>query len=294
MEQLDLEAMSQFVAVARHGGLNAASRETGVPKATISRRVRQLEVSLGTLLLERGGRQMQMTEDGRILFARAAPLLADLVAAGAEVSARDGQVRGSLRVSVPALLARSGMGAFAASFVKKYPGVKLEIDIDDRFVDPVAEGYDLVIRANPAPNSDLVGKRFLRTEIVLAALPDIRVPVEQDEIVDAVILSGSSGQTVWNVLREGEPLRIIPREILRCSSMMLVYDAVLSGAGAALLPAWLIEKDLRDGRLRAWAKVANRSIEAWVLHAPAHLTSPKVRAFVDMLVEAYRGQGKSV
>lgn len=292
MEQLDLEAMSQFVAVARHGGLNAASRETGVPKATISRRVRQLEVSLGTLLLERGGRQMQMTEDGRILFARAAPLLADLIAAGAEVSARDGQVRGSLRVSVPALLARSGMGAFAASFVKKYPGVKLDIDIDDRFVDPVAEGYDLVIRANPAPHSDLVGKRFLRTEIVLAALPDIRVPVEQDEIVDAVILSASSGQTVWNVLREDEPLRIIPREILRCSSMMLVYDAVLSGAGAALLPAWLIEPDLREGRLRAWAKVPNRSIEAWVLHAPAHLTSPKVRAFVDTLVEAYRGQGK--
>lgn len=292
MEQFDLEAMAQFVAVARHGGLNAASRETGVPKATISRRIRQLEASLGTLLLERGGRQMQMTEDGRILFDRAAPLLADLIAAGAEVSARDGEVRGSLRVSVPALLARSGMGAFAASFVKKYPRVKLDIDIDDRFVDPVAEGYDLVIRANPAANSDLVGKRFLRTEIVLAALPAIRVPVEQDEIVDAVILSASSGQTAWNVLREDEPLRIVPREILRCSSMMLVYDAVLSGAGAALLPAWLIEKDLRDGRLRAWAKVPNRSIEAWVLHAPAHLTTPKVRAFVDTLVEAYRGHGK--
>ncbi|MCY0147651.1 LysR family transcriptional regulator [Hoeflea sp. G2-23] len=73
MEQPNFEAMSHFVAVARHGGLNAASRETGVPKATISRHVRQLEVSLGTLLLERGGRRMQMTEDGRILFARAAP-----------------------------------------------------------------------------------------------------------------------------------------------------------------------------------------------------------------------------
>src|SRR5690606_26749898 len=116
---------SHFVAVARYGGLNAASRETGVPKATISRRVRQLEAALGTLLLERSGRRMQMTEEGRILFARAAPLLADLVAAGAEVSARDGRVRGNLRVSVPALLARSGMGSFAASFVKKYPEVTL-------------------------------------------------------------------------------------------------------------------------------------------------------------------------
>ena len=75
--------------------------------------------------------------------------------------------------------------------------------------------------------------------------------------------------------------------------MMLVYDAVLSGAGAALLPAWLIEKDLREGRLRAWAKVPNRSIEAWVLHAPAHLTSPKVRAFVDMWWKSIVAKGRA-
>jgi DNA-binding transcriptional LysR family regulator len=185
------------------------------------------------------------------------------------------------------------MGSFAAAFVKAYPGVMLDIDIDDRFVDPVTEGYDLVIRANPAPDSDLVGKCFLRTEIVLAALPAVPVPVEQDEIVDAVILSASGRQAAWTVLRDGEPLRIVPREILRCSSMMLVYEAVLAGAGAALLPAWLVEQDLRDGRLRAWARVPDRTIEAWVLHAPAHLTSPKVRAFVDTLVDAYRGHGKS-
>jgi DNA-binding transcriptional LysR family regulator len=147
---------------------------------------------------------MKMTEDGRLLFDRAEPLLADLFAAGVEVSARDGKVRGNLRVSVPALLARSGMGAFVASFVKTYPGVKLEIDIADRFVDPVAEGYDLVIRTNPAPNSDLVGKRFLRTEIVLAAVSTVPVPRGQDEIVDAVILSATSGQASWTAVNEDQ------------------------------------------------------------------------------------------
>src|SRR5690606_11051594 len=114
-----------------------------------------------------------------------------------------------------------------------------------------------------------------------------------DETVDAVILSATRDQTVWNVRNEGERLRIIPREILRCSSMMLVYDAVLSGAGAALLPAWLIESDLSDGRLCAWGTVPDRNIEAWVLHAPVHLTSPKIRAFVDTLVEAFQGRRKS-
>lgn len=233
---------------------------------------------------------MRMTEDGRQLFDRAAPLLADLVAAGAEVSARDGQVRGHLRVSVPALLARSGMGAFAATFVKKYPAVKLEIDIDDRFIDPLAEGYDLVIRANPPPDSDLVGKRFLCTEIVLAALPNVPVPIEQDEIADAVNLSATSGQTVWNVMKDDQYLRVIPREVLRCSSMMLVYETVLAGAGAALLPVWLIASDLREGRLQAWGKVPHRHIEAWVLHAPNHLTTPKVRRHIGGNLLRRRGR----
>ncbi|BCP51502.1 LysR family transcriptional regulator [Kaistia sp. 32K] len=291
MEQMDLEAVRLFVAVARQGGLNAASRETGVPKATMSRRIRQLEASLGTLLLERSGRRMRMTDDGRRLFDRAAPLLADLASAGAEISARDGEVRGTLRVSVPALLARSGIGAFATAFVKRYPQVKLEIDVDDRFVDPVAEGYDLVVRANPAADSDLVGKCFLRTEVELAAAPEIPLPTGQNEVVDAVILTATGGQASWTVLNEGGPLTVLPRETIRCSSMMLVYDAVLSGAGVALLPAWLIEPDLREGRLRAWGRVPNRHMEAWVLHTPAHLSRPKIRAFVDALVEAYRSGG---
>ena len=293
MEQMDLEALALFVAVATHGGLNAASRETGVPRATMSRRIRQLETGLGALLLERGRGQMRVTEDGRLLFERAAPLMADLAAVADQLRARDGQVRGSLRISVPNLMARTGMGAIAASFVRKHPKIHLEIDIDDRFVDPVAEGYDLVIRANPAATSDLVGRRFLRSEILLAALPEMPIPSEQDAFVDAVILTATGSRTAWTVECGDRQLRIIPRETLRCSSMMLVYDAVLAGAGAALLPAWLIASDLRNGRLRAWGKVPGREIEAWVLHARSHLTSPKVRAFVDTLVDAYRNHGSA-
>jgi DNA-binding transcriptional LysR family regulator len=94
--------------------------------------------------------------------------LADLDALWADMSARSGLVRGHLRVSVPALLPLYGMGGFAARFARTYPAVELEIDVDDRFVDPVSEGYDVVVRANPLPESGLVGRRFLRTQSVLA------------------------------------------------------------------------------------------------------------------------------
>src|ERR1700733_1234640 len=116
MEHPDLDALVHFVAVARQGGVNAAARETGIPKATLSRRVRELETGLGTPLLERGGTRLKLTDDGRLLLDRAAPLLADLNAVWADMSARSGQVRGHLRVSVPSLLARFGVGGSATRF----------------------------------------------------------------------------------------------------------------------------------------------------------------------------------
>jgi DNA-binding transcriptional LysR family regulator len=287
MEHLDLDALVHFIAVARQGGVNAAARETGIPKATLSRRVRELETRLGTPLLERGGARLKLTEDGRLLLDRAEPLLADLDALWADMSARSGLVRGHLRVSIPALLPLYGMGRFAARFARTYPAVELEMDVDDRFVDPVSEGYDVVVRANPLAESDLVGRRFLRSQSVLASLPSIPLPRHTDERVDAVVLSATRSQSPWTVLGAEGELTVIPREILRCSSMALVYEAVLAGAGVALLPAWPIQKDLAEGRLKAWGTVPNRDLELWVLHPPGHLTSPKIRAFVDLLVDEF-------
>jgi DNA-binding transcriptional LysR family regulator len=288
MEHPDLDALAYFIAVARQGGVNAAARETGIPKATLSRRVRELETGLGTPLLERGGTRLKLTDDGRLLLDRAAPLLADLDALWADMSARSDQVRGHLRVSVPSLLARFGMGGIATRFARAHPAVELDIDVGDRFVDPVSEGYDVVVRANPSPDSDLVGRRFLRSQSVLASLPGMPLPRHPSERVDAVVLSAARGQTTWTVLGPAGELTVIPREILRCSSMALVYEAVLAGAGAALIPAWLIQNDLAEGRLKAWGTVPNRDVEAWVLHPPGHLTSPKVRAFVDFLVDEFQ------
>jgi DNA-binding transcriptional LysR family regulator len=288
MERFDLDALVHFIAVARQGGVNAAARETGIPKATLSRRVRELETRLGTPLLERGGTRLKLTEDGRLLLDRAAPLLADLDALWADTSARSGLVHGRLRVSIPALLPLFGIGGFAARFARAYPAVELEIDVDDRFIDPVSEGYDVVVRANPLPESDLVGRRFLLSQSVLASLPGMPLPRHAGEPVDAVVLSATRGQSTWTVLGSKGELTVIPREILRCSSLALVYEAVLAGAGAAFLPAWVIQKDLAEGRLKAWGTVPNRDLELWVLHPPGHLTSPKIRAFVDLLVDEFQ------
>ena len=128
MEHTDLPGLADFLAVAAHKGLNAASHATGVPKATISRRVRGLEVSLGVRLLERGSRKLRPTEDGQALVDRTGPLLAAIDQVSNEIRGRSDQPRGLLRVSVPSLFARARAGGIAARFLSRYPEVTLGTD----------------------------------------------------------------------------------------------------------------------------------------------------------------------
>jgi DNA-binding transcriptional LysR family regulator len=106
--------------------------------------------------------------------------------------------------------------------------------------------------------------------------------------VPAIIVTALAGLSEWTAAGEAGLLRFRPRPVLVCSSMALVYQAALRGAGCAMLPRWLIEDDVREGRLDLWGSVPNRPVNVWVLHTSQRLTSPKVRAFVDTLVAAYR------
>lgn len=293
LEHLHVDALASFVAIARDGGLNAASRRTGVPKATLSRRIRQLEAAVGLPLLTRGPGRSEITEDGRSLLGRAGPLLAELGALWAETRAQSGLIRGRLRVSMPVLFGQFGMGEIAARFLKAHPGVELEVSIDDRFVDPVAEGFDVVIRANPSTQSDLVGRRLLRTRSVLAAVPEFVRPSGSAEPINAIVLSGGRNSSTWSVLGPDGEFVVTVKDVMRCSSMMLVRDTVRAGAGIALLPEWLIADDVAAGRLVVWGIVPNRDIEVWALHAPGQVTSPKIRAFVNHLVDSVQGDPTS-
>lgn len=290
MERLDLPGLEDFIAVASSGGLNAASRETGVPKATLSRRIRDLETALDTRLLERSQHRLRLTEEGQMLADQAGPLLSNLRAVSEAVCGRGHEPSGMLNISVSSLLAQTKMGAFGAEFSKRYPKVTLKFDVSDSFVDPVRGGYDLVVRGNPPADTDLVGSCFLSSEMVLVAAPQIPKPSSQDEEVPAVVRAAEADLSEWSAFADGQELRVKPRPVMISSAMSLVYQAALSGAGCALLPELLVKDDLAEGRLLQWGIVPNRRVEAWVLHTSRRLTSPKVRVFVEALVAAHRGE----
>jgi DNA-binding transcriptional LysR family regulator len=283
---MDLLALADFNLVARHGGFGRAARAAGRPKATLSRRVAELESSLDLRLFERGSRALKLTQEGRALFERTGALLTEIEETAAAIASGGGKPRGRLRVSAPLLFSQIAMGKLAPGFALKYPEVRLEVTTEDRSVDMVVEGYDLVIRVNPDPDETLVGRIFLRDRLVLVASPSLALP--KDKRAVPVVIRGAGDQAAaWNIISKAGRSRLAIDPVLRLSSLVLVRDAVRAGVGAGRLPISLVSHDLAAGRLVHWGDLDGPDIALWTLYPSRRLLSARVTAFLDYLKEAF-------
>jgi DNA-binding transcriptional LysR family regulator len=289
---MDLQALSDFNLVAAHGGFGRAGRISGRSKATLSRRVAELEQSLGVRLIERGSHSLRLTEEGRALHERTHGLLAEIAEAGEAVVLGASTPRGRLRISAPVVFAHVALPRIGARFALAYPAVELEIIAEDREVDLVEDGYDLVIRIDPSPDERLVGRRFLSDERLIVAPPGMQRPAPMPDseacAVKAVLLSTNPPGVVWRMGSPvGRELLLRPEAVLRLSSLLMVRDAVLAGAGAALLPKLLVADDIEAGRLACWGTHTGPSVEIWALQSSRRLVGAKVRAFLDVVEKAF-------
>ncbi|HEX7858172.1 MAG TPA: LysR substrate-binding domain-containing protein [Sphingobium sp.] len=283
---MDLLALADFNLVARHGGFGKAARAAARPKATLSRRVAELEASLDLRLFERGGRALKLTEEGRALYERTGALLTELDETAAAIASGGSRPRGRLRISAPLLFSQIAMGKLAAEFAVKYPEVRLEITTEDRAVDMVEEAFDLVIRVNPEPDESLVGRIFLRDRLVAVASPAVRRPTG-NVVVPAVVRGAGDQSAVWDLTTSAGRSRVAVEPILCLSSMIMVRDAVRVGAGAARLPISLVSHDLAAGTLVHWGDVDGPEIALWTLYPSRRLLSARVSAFLEHLKEAF-------
>ncbi|OOG50951.1 LysR family transcriptional regulator [Rhodanobacter sp. C01] len=285
---MDLLALADFNAVARHGGVGRAARITGRPKATLSRRVRQLEDTLGVRLFERGGHELRLTGEGRELQDQTQSLLEHLDEVGEVLRRGISTPRGRLRISAPVLFGQRGLGRIAADYALAYPGVQLEVIAEDRFVDPVDDDFDLIIRANPDPSTDLAGRCFLRDVLAVVAAPSLPRPARQRHVaVPAITLPHAPVDAPWQLSRTRSVLTIATHTVLRLSSMAMIHDAVLAGVGAAAMPRSLVQADIDAGRLIDWGTLADRRIEVWALYPSHRHVSTRVTAFVKLLVDRF-------
>lgn len=284
MERMDLLALADFTLVARHGGFGKAARAAGRPKATLSRRVAELEAGLDLRLFERGARDLKLTEEGRALFERAGALLTELEETATAIASGGERPRGRLRISAPLLFSQTAMGKLAAAFAIRYPEVRLEVTTEDRAVDMVEEGYDLVIRVNPDPDDALVGRPFLHDRLVVVASPQLPRPAEG--CAPAVVRGGDQTRN-WMIGGSAGRSSLAVDPVLRLSSLTMIRDAVRAGVGAARLPVSLVSGDLATGQLAHWGDVEGSEIALWALYPSRRLLSARVSAFLDLLKQAF-------
>jgi DNA-binding transcriptional LysR family regulator len=284
---MNFNALEDFQLVAAHGGFGKASRASGKSKATLSRRVAELEQALGIRLVERGAQRLELTEAGQLLLNRTEGPMHEM--AEAVAAARDSIAipRGRLRIAAPLLFSQVALGRIAARFLASYPEVRIDAVAEDRVVNLVDEHFDVSIRINPSSDSTLVGRCFARDRLVLAAAPSVSKPAMDDDTparVPAVVMPSYREGDVWSV--SGGQLTITPHAVLKVSSLLMVRDAIAAGAGAALLPRSIIGDLLEQGVLVSWGNT-DEEVELWVLHTSRRLQSPKVRAFVEFMCSQY-------
>lgn len=295
---LDLNQADVFVHVVQHGGVQKAARAMGVPKSTVSRRLAALEERLGVRLLQRTTRSLALTEDGAAYYERIAPAMEMAREAEEALGRRRGAVSGVLRVNAPMLFGQRLLGPIAVEYLRRHPGAQLELELDDRTIDLLHDRCDVAIRVGALDSSTLVARRLAGVRLVLCAsrayldgAPALATPDDLQH--HECILH--AGDRAWR-LRRGDDVRtVVVRGRLRTRSPVLRLEAVLAGLGVTWLPELTCAEELAAGRLVAL-------LEGWqgpetavfAVYPSSRQLSPKVRAFVDLLVERLdeRGRGR--
>jgi DNA-binding transcriptional LysR family regulator len=290
-----LKQIESFVAVATKGSLTAAALAEGVAPAVIGRRIDALEERLGVKLLVRTTRRISLTHEGSAFLEDCQRLLADLANAEASVSAGGVKASGHLRITAPAGFGRRHVAPLVPAFCQQHPEVSLSLNLSDRVVDIVNEGFDCAIRVGDLPDSSLVSVRLADNRRLCVAAPAYLqragVPATPMALMRhaCLTLSSDASQTRgWAFQVDGEVTHLRPGGPLDCSDGQVLHDWCLRGLGLAWRSTWEVEQDVAAGRLQVvledFAAPANGIFA--VFPQRKHLPL-RVRLWIDFIKHSY-------
>ena len=291
-----LKQIESFVAVATKGSLTAAALAEGVAPAVIGRRIDALEERLGVKLLVRTTRRITLTHEGSAFLEDCQRLLTDLLSAEASVSAGGVKASGHLRITAPAGFGRRHVAPLVPGFRAAHPDVSVSLNLSDRVVDIVNEGFDCAIRVGDMPDSSLVSVRLADNRRLCVAAPAYlqragtpAVPAELARHACLTLSSDASQTRGWAFTVDGEVIHLRPSGPLDCSDGQVLHEWCLQGLGIAWRSTWEVERDVAAGRLQVLLEefaASPNGIFAVFPHAK-HLPL-RVRLWIDYIKHSYR------
>ena len=290
-------AIRVFAQVVESGGFSRAAGRLGLSTTAVSRQVGELEAHLQTRLLNRTTRRLSLTESGQAFYGRAVQLLNDLDEAEQEASRAAVAPRGTIRLTTSINLGTRHVAPAIAGFVARHPGVQFDVQLADRVVDLVEEGFDLAIRVGGTGSENLVARKLCETRLVPCAAPGYLevhgTPATPEDLArhNCFTYEYAAPRSQWRLRApDGREHTVRVSGTIHSNNGDLNAALAVQGAGVAFEPDFIVEDDLRAGRLVAL--LPGYSVEPAPIYAVyptrKHL-SAKVRLFVDYLVKHFAG-----
>ena len=290
----DILDIVAFVRVVETGSFSRAGERTGISKSIVSRRVARLEATLGAKLLTRTAKGAQPTDIGQAYYERASNILAELEAAQEVVAAQVTQIAGPIRLSAPLSFGIQYLAPALADFARTHPNVDLDVNLEDRRIDLVGDGYDLAVRIGQLSDSSLVARRIAPVRAAIVASPDYLDrrgrPDRPDQLNghDLLVYSNISPGQQWRV-KVGDAWETIRGPVrFRADNGDILREAACAGLGVAVLPTFIAAPAIASGKVEVL--LPDYPLPETALHVvmpPGRATTARVRALVDFLVARF-------
>lgn len=286
--------LMSFIKTASFGSFTAAAKQLGITPAAVSKNVQKLEDELGVRLFQRTTRQLSLTEEGQILFERCREPLDDLERATGAITDYRNAVVGTLRVSCATTFGRRRLAHWLPEFLARYPQLEVEVAIDDRFSDLIAEGYDVAIRGGNLPDSNMVARRLLDITAGVYGSPayfrrygEPQTPEDlRKHNCIGLRMTGSNRLLPWEFEKDGMVLTPEVHGTLIVNDTEAILEAVSAGHGIALLSDLLVKTDPRGENLRrVLSDYRYPPIGLYACYPNRKHLPRKITAFIDFLVE---------
>lgn len=292
---LELET---FVRIVDAGSITAAADQLDVAKSAVSRRLRDLEQRLGVQLLKRTTRRQSLTDSGRSFYQRSVRILEDLREAELLVSEEHCELAGPLRIAAPLSFGHRHLAPAVEDFARRHPEIEFDLDLNDRQVSLLEEGFDLAVRIANLEDSSFIARRIAKTEHVVCASPAYLeaegVPERPEDLLEhrCLVYSNSPSPGSWTYqAADGTTGSIDVPQTLRASSGDFLADLAGRGRGIAMEPDFIVHEAVESGALIplltewSWPK-----LNVYTLYPPTRFVSRRVRDFIDFLGERFAGQ----
>ncbi|MCL1049695.1 LysR family transcriptional regulator [Shewanella abyssi] len=289
---MDLNRVQMFAQVVEQGSFTKAAKVLGITKATVSRKIAELEADAGVQLLFRTTRALKLTEAGANYYHRVHRILADLQNAEDQLSASQETITGHLKIICPIELGQLYFGRVLAKFLSAYPQITIEAELTNRKVDVIAEGIDILFQVTEKPNETLQTYALLSTQKVLMASPDYlkqngtpQIPEDLSQH-QCILLSTPYVDNSWSLFNGEKWLTVEPQSRLETNNITLVREAAIEGLGIATVPIMIGSEAIKNGSLVAVLQDYPMKQSVITMSMPLRVYLPrKYRVFTEFLYQ---------